>query len=238
MKIKDWSGLLIFSTIVVTVVRYSAAFMASDLGQITGVLSNLVTFFLTLTGFGMGILDVLGGGLLFNGLRKVMPKSGQNPSYKFKVLLWCVITLVVSGLIILVPFTMSRLAHESILDSLGGKTIMAWVWSTMVNLIPYVLIFGVFTGNKMIEDLEEETSRKFQESSKSGEEGSKKVPEDKLDWRKVRPTLSQEQLLELANFSVEQIKLYSKQTGYTYKTISNWRSRAREELGMTQSQGE
>ena len=236
MKIKDWTGTLISATIIVTVVRYSAAFMASDLGQITGTLSEVVTFFLTLTGFGMGILDVLGGGLLFNGLRRVMPKSGQAPSYKYKVLLTCVITLVVSGLIILVPFTMSRLAHESILDSLGGKSIMAWVWSTMVNLIPYVLIFGVFTGNKMIEDLEVETSGKFQESSKKDDESSKKVPKE--DWRKIRPKLTPEQLLEIANLSKEQMEVYSRNTGYTYKTISNWRKSAREELGMTQSQGE
>jgi len=230
MNVKNWVGRLIWATIIVTVVRYSAAFMASDLGMITGWLSDVVTFFLTLTGLGMGILDVLGGGLLFNGLRKVMPRTGDKPSIKFKILSFCVILLVGSGMIILVPFTMSRLAHESVLDALGGKfSVWAWVWSSMVNLIPYILIFGVFTGNRLVEELEtSESSRKVPPTEP---ESSGKVPQD---WRKVRHMLTNTDLNSLARLTPDGMRQYSVETGYTYKTISNWRSRAREELGMSQ----
>lgn len=230
MNVKNWVGRLIWATIIVTVVRYSAAFMASDLGMITGWLSDVVTFFLTLTGFGMGILDVLGGGLLFNGLRKVMPRTGDKPSIKFKILSLCVVLLVGSGMIILVPFTMSRLAHESVLDALGGKfSVWAWVWSSMVNLIPYILIFGVFTGNRLVEELE--TSEKVPPKVPTEPESSEKVPQD---WRKVRPLLTADDLSNLARLTPDGMRSYSAQTGYTYKTISNWRSRAREELGMNE----
>lgn len=59
-------------------------------------------------------------------------------------------------------------------------------------------------------------------------EGSKKVP----DWRKVRPTLSRVDLENLASLSPDQIRQYAQETGFTYKTISNWRLHAREELNL------
>ena len=238
MKLKDWVDKLIWATILVTVVRYSAAFMASDMGQITGLPSEIVTFFLTLTGLGMGILDTLGGGLLFNGWSRVFPRTGTIWSMKFKILTFCVFSLVISGLVILVPFTVSRLAHESVLDTLGGKgSFWTWLWSGMVNFIPYVLIIGVFAGNKMVTDLETsvESSKKVPEQVESSMESSKDVS---TDWRKVRPTLSKKDLENLANLVPDQMRQYSATTGYTYKTISNWRARARVELGLDTVSGE
>src|SRR3990170_2267411 len=198
MKIKDWSGRLIWATILVGVVRYAAAFAASDVGQITGVWSNILTGLLSFTGIGMGILDTVGGGLLFNGWSRVFPKTGQSWSLRFKVLTFCVFGLLFSGLFILVPFTMSRISQESILDALGGRnSIWAWVWSTMVNLIPYILIAGIFTGNKMVTSIEDEkVTDKSQERSEKDEKVARNLP---TDWRKIKDSLSDEQVEFLAS---------------------------------------
>ena len=203
MNLKNWASRLIWATSLISVVRYAAAFAASDVGEISGVWSNVLTFFLSLTGIGMGILDTIGGGLLFNGWSRVFPKVGSSWSLRFRVLTICVFTLLISGLYILVPFTMSRLSHESVLTALGGMgSIWAWGWSLMVNLIPYVLIAGVFTGNKMVSSLEEEnfgntsgtlqntsgttsgSNRNFQNSSESNYGSS----------RTGRPSLHQERV--------------------------------------------
>lgn len=167
MRIKDWANRLIFATILITVVRYMGAFASSDLGRISGVLSEIFTFLLALSGLGMGLLDVLGGGLLFNGWKNVMPRTGDKWSFKFKVLTFCVFGLVISGLVIIVPFTVSRMSQESIIDTLGGRlSIFTWLWATMVVIVPYLLIAGVFVGNKMVEGLETESSnRKLPEIS-------------------------------------------------------------------------
>jgi hypothetical protein len=157
MRLKDWSDRLIWATILISVVRYAAAFAASDVGEITGIWSSILTGLLSFTGIGMGILDTVGGGLLFNGWSRVLPKHGASGSARFNILSVCVFILLASGLYILVPFTMSRLSHESVLTALGGMgSFWAWIWSLMVNLIPYVLIGGVFVGNKMVSSLEEE----------------------------------------------------------------------------------
>jgi hypothetical protein len=75
----------------------------------------------------------------------------------------------------------------------------------------------------------------FQKVSNDGEEsstGDQKVSGKMESWRKVREKLSKEQLERLAEFSPEQIKTYAAQTGFTYKTISNWRTNARNELNL------
>ena len=231
MKIKDWSGRLVWATILVGVVRYAAAFAASDVGQITGIWSNILTVCLSITGIGMGILDTVGGGLLFNGWSRVFPKTGQTWSLRFKVLTLCVFGLLFSGLFILVPFTMSRISQESILDALGGKSsFWAWVWSAMVNLIPYILIAGIFTGNKMVTSLEEENLPK--NDGKVSENENKSSESFPKDWRKLRPTLSSQDVANLAAMSSEQIREVSRKYGVDERTVINWRIYARKEVGM------
>ncbi len=51
----DYSTIIIWSSILVGMIRYAAAFLASDLGIIEGMLSEVVTFLLGVSGFFMGI---------------------------------------------------------------------------------------------------------------------------------------------------------------------------------------
>lgn len=236
MKLKEWADRLIWATVLISVVRYAAAFAASDVGEITGIWSNILTLFLSLTGLGMGILDTIGGGLLFNGWSKVFPKTGSSWSLRFKILTICVFTLILSGLFILVPFTMSRLSHESVLVALGGKSsLWAWAWSLMVNLIPYVLIAGVFTGNKMVSSLEEESYPKNTSNLPEKESSTEKVSSNlPANWRKIRPSLTAEQVDFIANNEPKNIVKAFADSGFdiTPRTASNWRVYAATELGI------
>lgn len=230
MKIKNWSTPLIIATIIISVVRYAAAFAASDIGQITGTFSEIVTIALTITGFGMGLLDTAGGGLLFNGWSRVFPKAGQKWTFRFWVLTFCVFSLVISGMVILVPFTVSRVAHESILETLGGKLDgWIWLWSGMVNFIPYVIIAGVFTGNKMVTSLEEgkDDEKVARKSQPEQEQVTETFPKD---WRRLRPMLNETDILNLANMIGEQVRNYSKKYNVDERTVINWRKYAREEM--------
>lgn len=226
--------------VLISVVRYAAAFAASDLGEITGVWSNVLTFFLSLTGIGMGVLDTVGGGLLFNGWSRVLPKNGQKWSMRFIILTVCVFGLLLSGLIVLVPFSMSRLAHESVLATLGGRSSgWAWLWSTMVNLVPYILIAGVFTGNKMVvsmetEELSEAPRRKTESSGSPQGESSETFRNFPRDWRSLEPTLTREQTVQIANLTPVQVKQWALAVGVDPKTITNWRKSAQDKLAKPQ----
>ena len=233
MKIKDWSERLVWATIAIGVVRYAAAFAASDVGQITGAWSNVLTFLLSLTGIGMGILDTAGGGLLFNGWSRVFPKTGSKWSMRFKILTLCVFGLLFSGLFILVPFTMSRISQESILVALGGKnSIWAWIWSTMVNLIPYILIAGIFTGNKMVTSLEQESGEKVTSNSEGNRE--KVTSNLPADWRKIKDSLDDAQIEFIAQSEPKDIVAAFSKIGIaiTPRTASNWRTYAADEKMM------
>lgn len=76
----DYSSIIIWSSVIIGALRYSAAFMAADLGKITGVLSEAVTFMLTISGIAMGALGSLGTAYLFDGWRQKIPASGDRKS--------------------------------------------------------------------------------------------------------------------------------------------------------------
>jgi hypothetical protein len=215
---------LIWAAAVVTVVRYAAAFIASDVGEITGWLSETITVLMGLSGLGMGILDVIGGTYLFDGWRRAMPANGKAWSSRFKVLTGFVFMLMATGVMILVPFTESRVTHSSMESVLGSGYELTW-WALLVNLAPYLLIGGVSVGNQVVSV-----------SSQNVPESSPKLPEDenelsekvRSDWRKVRPYLTDDEVLAIARMSTAEIraKYYLK----TAKTAQNWRKRAQAEV--------
>jgi MFS family permease len=140
----DYSALIIWAALLVTVARYVGAFLASDLGEVNGWVSEGLTILMGVSGLGMGVLDVLGLAYVFDGWRKVLPKAGDHWSSRFKVLTGFVASLFVAGVCILVPFTVSRISSQSMAEALGGKaTWGVWFWSLAVNLAPYLLIGGV-----------------------------------------------------------------------------------------------
>lgn len=209
-KGRDYSGMLIWSAAVVTVVRYSAAFVASDMGEITGPLSELVTLLLGLSGIGMGVLDVFGGTYLFDGWRHAIPAQGKRWTIRFMALTFLVFGLIISGVFILVPFTVSRVRHESMADVLVGNSL--WWWSILVNVTPYFIIGGVAIGNQIVK-VNSESYRQVSETT--SENGS--------DWRKVSARLSAKQIEEIANGDTGTIQY---KYGITERTARNWRKAA------------
>lgn len=218
----DYSTLLIWSAAVVTVVRYAAAFIASDMGEITGLLSELITILMGLSGLGMGVLDVIGGTYLFDGWRRTMPKSGQAWPFRFKVLTTFVFSLMVTGVMILVPFTESRVTHTSMAAVLAGGS-LRW-WALLVNLAPYLLIGGVAVGNQVVSVSSQNVPETFGKVSDDEQKLSSNFPND---WRKVRKLLSDDELREMATMSGGDIAY---KYGVSERTATNWRNKAKAEV--------
>jgi hypothetical protein len=212
-KGRDYSGMLIWSAAVVTVVRYAAAFVASDMGEITGPLSEAVTFFLGLSGIGMGVLDVFGGTYLFDGWRHAIPAQGKRWTIRFRALTFLVFGLIISGVFILVPFTVSRVRHESMDAVLIGNSL--WWWAVLVNVTPYFIIGGVAIGNQIVKVNSESSVNYRQVSETTRENGS--------DWRKISAQLSEKQIEEIANGDTGTIQY---KYGITERTARNWRKSA------------
>lgn len=213
-KGRDYSGMLIWSAAVVTVVRYSAAFVASDMGKITGPLSEAVTLLLGLSGIGMGVLDVFGGTYLFDGWRHAIPAQGKRWTIRFRALTFLVFGLIISGVFILVPFTVSRVRHESMDAVLIGNSL--WWWAILVNVTPYFIIGGVAIGNQIVK-VNSESFRQVSENAR----------EKDTDWRKVSGQLSPKQIEEIANMNTGEIQY---RYGVTDRTARNWRKNAMQKV--------
>lgn len=53
------------------------------------------------------------------------------------------------------------------------------------------------------------------------------------DWRRINPNLLPEHKQKLANLSPEEMREMERVLGVTYKTVSNWRTNVRQELGLS-----
>lgn len=221
----DYSTMLIWAAGLVGMIRYAAAFLASDVGQIVGITSQIITLMLGLSGFAMGILGTFGTIYLFDGWRKKMPASGHKWPFKFVVLTIFVMAAFLVELVILVPFTVSRMEHTTMSAVLGGGV---WWWSTAVNVMPMLLLGGVSVGNQVVSVSSTNLPETYQKLSEDEQKLTGNFPSD---WRKVRKLLTEEQLREMA-------RMNSGTIAYTYgvseRTATNWRANARKELEKVQ----
>jgi len=140
-KGRDYSQMLIWAAALVTVARYAGAFVASDVGELSGAVSSLITGSMVITGLGMGVLDVIGGAYIFDGWRRALPRRGAKWSSRFRLLTVFVFSLILVGIGILIPFTVSRVADQTMSQVLPGWSL--WLWAAAVNVAPYLLIGGV-----------------------------------------------------------------------------------------------
>lgn len=216
MTKKVAANALILAAMLITVVRYGAAFYASDVGSIEGYFSGVVSVLMGITGFGMGILDVIGATYLFDGWRNTMPKTGQKWPFRFRILTFFVFGLFLVGLTILIPFTVSRITHTGMDDTLSVVSGGVWWWATAVNLAPYLLIGGVAVGQKV-----------FSEESSAERSESYGKDHGNFDWRKARSRLSDQELTNIAYASTTQIM---DAYGLTQRTARNWKEYAAAEL--------
>jgi hypothetical protein len=212
----DYSTILIWAAAVVTVVRYVAAFIASDMGQITGTLSEAITFMMGVSGLGMGILDVIGGTYLFDGWRRAMPKAGGSWSSRFKVLTVFVFALIATGVMILVPFTESRVTHSSMAAVLGTGRALTW-WAFLVNVAPYLLIGGVAVGTQVV----------TVNAANADANGSRTVrPENGAGVRTYASLTNTEKYYILNNKSAA----IADELGVTPRAVQKWRKRVQDEI--------
>lgn len=106
-----------------------------------------------------------------------------------------------------------------------------------LQTIPAALIVAVRTQHKdLLSEIAKERKEKLSEKSQKVSENS--TEEQKVsgnfpkDWRKLRPTLSDTEVANLASFNSNQVKQFSEKYHIDVRTVTNWRSYARKEIGV------
>lgn len=219
-KGRDYSQELIWASAFIGMIRYSAAFLASDIGKIVGIVSEIITFLLGLSGFAMGILGTFGTAYLFDGWRTKLPSNGDRWSSRFKVLTFFVFSALFGELVILVPFTVSRLEQASMSQVLG---LGVWWWSTAVNAMPILLIGGASIGNKIVTLNQTESSGNFPETFQPQKNDEVKV----VQWRTLKKKLSNDDLISIIKSTPSAL---AAKYGMTPKAAKDWPEYAKKEL--------
>lgn len=224
MKTKghDYTTIIVWASALVGMIRYAAAFLSSDLGMITGALSEFVTLMLGISGFFMGILGTLGTAYIFDGWRQKIPATGNAWSNKFKVLTVFVFASFLCEILILVPFTMSRIRHVSIADVLGHGD---WWWSTVITIMPILLIGGVSVGNQIVTVGTGQMTGQMTggNGQKEDNQRAKSIP---TDWRKAKKELTAPQIAAIAK---SQTATVMKEYNLSERTARRWIENAKAE---------
>lgn len=214
----DYSRLLLIGSFLVVAIRYAGAFVASDVGAIEGTSSTVTTVFMAISGIGMGFLVVFGQSYTFDGWRRATPKAGQRVTWRFALLTLVVFLLILMDVAILVPFTVSRIRHESISAVLGEWD---WLWSVSVNIAPALLLAGVGLGNQVVSVTQTENTQSV------GNLPEKLPGKVSTDWRQIRKQLSHEDVTWLLTARTEEICF---RFGIDDRSARNWRKYAQNEV--------
>lgn len=108
-----------------------------------------------------------------------------------------------------------------------------------LQTIPAAMLVSVRTQHReLLSEIsreKREVSERRQNVSESYGEPDRKVSESfPKDWRRLRPTLSEQDVANLANLSSDQIKGIARKYGVEERTVTNWRAYARKEIGIEQ----
>jgi hypothetical protein len=103
-----------------------------------------------------------------------------------------------------------------------------------LQTLPAALIVATRTGHRdLLREIKQEKMEKGQTKvSESFGKVSESNQNSPKDWRNLRPTLSSEDVYNMAYLSPAQIKEIAKIHDVTERTVENWRGYARKEIGV------
>lgn len=227
-KGRDYTKLLMLGALLVIVIRYSAAFTASDVGEITGGLSAATTILMTISGIGMGFLVVFGQAYTFDGWRRSLPKANQKLNWRFVLLTLVSALLIIVDVAILVPFTVSRITHQS-MDAVLGEG-LTWWWSGVVNIAPALLLLGVMLGNQVVSTTQNETHGMANEQTNQANGGANRSPE--IVQGRVKRTYDSLDNSDKYYILNANSKSVAGEWGVTSRAVQKWRKRVQEEIAQ------
>ena len=161
--------------------------------------------------------------------RKDGAKTRRAPIEVIVIAFVFYLTLIISTNVLLDTFPNNRYAEIAVRALFTLQT------------IPAALIVAVRTQHRdLLSEISKEKARKLSESSQKVSEedsGTSETPQKvsgkfPKDWRSLRPTLSQQDLANLAALDSEGIKQVAVRYEVDVRTVTNWRAYAKNELGI------
>jgi len=256
MTLSQW---LFWLGVLVSVPRYAGAFLIADVGELTGLASEVLTAVNILGGVGMGLMVAISSGILWEMIgkervfyyRQVSGAKEQfiNPRFIIVAMFGGVIALL--EVVIVVPYILSRVNHLPVTAVLGKF----WLggWAVAVAVAPVLMVAGVVYASRV--DLDGDDAPQPVRSAKKGvgeiavqvTENSVQVasPSSPLslpagdDGQAILPPkysrvnqIPASEYQYLATTPAETILKEWNMPASKERTVYNWKALARKELGM------
>jgi hypothetical protein len=153
-----------------------------------------------------------------------MPTAKQKVTFRFILLTLVSFLLIVTDVAILVPFTVSRIRHESISLVLGEWD---WLWSTAVNIAPALLLAGVALGNQVVATTQTNSE---QTANREANHSPLRSPFDaESRVKRTYESLSSSDKYYILN---AQSKAVAGEWGVTSRAVQKWRKKVQEEIAQ------
>jgi pyruvate/2-oxoglutarate dehydrogenase complex dihydrolipoamide acyltransferase (E2) component len=143
--VKDYGKLLMWSAVLVSMPRWAGAFISADVAQIPTWVDTALHYGNLVSGFGMGLLEVLASAYMLEAWGQLKPRKTYNA--KSLDHRWVVLTVFVAGLFLLMPFILAPYVVSRMTAVPIGKAISNefWrhAWAVAVVLSPAFIVGGV-----------------------------------------------------------------------------------------------
>lgn len=142
----DYGQVLMWTAVIVSMPRWAGAFIAADAHTLPSWVDAALNFMSILSGFGMGVLEVVATAYMLDAWGRMKPRKVWNAKsldHRWKVLTGFIVGLFVLMPFILAPYLVSRMNGQTIEQALGGSVWLSYVWSVAVVLSPAFIVGGV-----------------------------------------------------------------------------------------------
>ena len=140
----DYGQTIMWAAIIVSAPRWAGAFIAADTTDIPAYVDAGLQTINLLSGFGMGLIEVLGTAYLLSAWGRMKPRKTWNAKHIDHR--WLILTVFVVGLFLLMPLILA----PYMVARMNGTTIAAvmpswfeYVWAIAVVVSPAFIIGGV-----------------------------------------------------------------------------------------------
>lgn len=142
----DYGQVLMWTAVLVSMPRWAGAFIAADAHSIPHLVDEALNYLSILSGFGMGVLEVVATAYMLDAWGRMKPRKTWNAKsldHRWKVLTGFIVGLFVLMPFILAPYLVSRMAEQTIQQALGSSVLLSYLWSVAVVLSPAFIVGGV-----------------------------------------------------------------------------------------------
>lgn len=218
----DYGKLLMWSAVIVSMPRWAGAFISADVSQIPQWVDTALHYGNLVSGFGMGLLEVLASAYMLEAWGQLKPRKTYNA--KSLDHRWVILTVFVGGLFVLMPFILAPYVVSRMTAVPIGQAISSgfwrYGWAVAVVLSPAFIVGGVAVASGDLVS---------NETSMQPKKQPRRQPATQPETKPMQPVAPEVEQLSGTRLQVYQI--YKRNPGATQQDVADEIGISRQAVG-------